>query len=408
MYGLIGKTLGHSFSPQLHQWMWGCDYRLLPMDEAAAEQFFTDRAFDGVNVTIPYKQLALRRCDVVDERAARIGAVNTVVNRDGRLYGYNTDYDGLTALLRRTGIELSGRKVLILGTGGTSHTAHAVAEDLGAGEIVTISRSGENNYGNIARHADAQVILNTTPVGMSPNAGQAAVDVDAFPALEGVADVVYNPLTTYLVHQARRRGVKAACGLAMLVIQAQKAAEYFAGRPIPDSAAEEALRRITAEQANLVLMGMPGCGKSTVGALVAQRLGRPFVDLDEEIVRAAGMSIPEIFAKDGETAFRDLESQVLREVSGHHGIVLSLGGGTAVREENRYFIRQNGPVFYLRRSIDVLSGEGRPLSKSPEAIRTLYDQRRGIYESVADITVDSVEGSAEETAERIVKEWETL
>ena len=408
MYGLIGKTLGHSFSPQLHQWMWGCDYRLLPMDEAAAEQFFTDRAFDGVNVTIPYKQLALRRCDVVDERAARIGAVNTVVNRDGRLYGYNTDYDGLTALLRRTGIELSGRKVLILGTGGTSHTAHAVAEDLGAGEIVTISRSGENNYGNIARHADAQVILNTTPVGMSPNAGQAAVDVDAFPALEGVADVVYNPLTTYLVHQARRRGIKAACGLAILVIQAQKAAEYFAGRPIPDSAAEEALRRITAEQANLVVMGMPGCGKSTVGALVAQRLGRPFVDLDEEIVRAAGMSILEIFAKDGETAFRDLEAQVLREVSGHHGIVLSLGGGTAVREENRYFIRQNGPVFYLRRSIDVLSGEGRPLSKSPEAIRALYDQRRGIYESVADITVDSVEGSAEETAERIVKEWETL
>lgn len=407
MYGLIGKTLGHSFSPQLHQWMWGCDYRLLPMDEAEAEAFFTHRAFDAVNVTIPYKQLALRRCDVVDERAARIGAVNTVVNRNGVLYGYNTDYDGLTACIRRAGICLCGKKVLILGTGGTSHTAHAVAEDLKAGEIVTISRSGPDNYETLSRHADAGVLINTTPVGMSPNAGAAAVDVAAFPHLTGVVDVVYNPLTTYLVYEARRRGIPATCGLSMLVIQAQRAAEHFTGGPIPEQAAEAALRRIQAQQGNIVLMGMPGSGKSTVGAIVAQKTGRPFVDLDEEIVRQAGCSIPELFDREGEAGFRAWESRVLREVSAGHGLVIALGGGTPVAEGNRYFIRQNGTVYYLRRPIEVLSGEGRPLSKSPEAIRALYEARRDIYESMADHTVDCGALSPEAAAEAIAKEWQT-
>ena len=408
MYGLIGKTLGHSFSPQLHRWMWGCEYRLLPMDEAAAEQFFTQRAFDGVNVTIPYKQLALRLCDEVDDRAERIGAVNTVVNRGGRLYGYNTDYDGLSACIRRAGISLLGRKVLILGTGGTSRTAHAVAEDLGAEEIVTISRSGPDNYENIRRHAGAEILINTTPVGMYPAAGAAAVDIGVFPNLQGVVDAVYNPLTTYLVDQARQRGIPATCGLPMLVIQAQRAGEHFSGRRISDASAEAALRRITAEQTNLVLMGMPGSGKSTVGAMLGKRLGRPFVDLDEEVVRTAGKPISEIFDSGGEDAFRNIESQVLRQVSARHGIVLALGGGTAVREENRYFIRQNGRVYYLQRPLESLSGEGRPLSKSPEAIRALYEERRAVYQSMADVSVDCSACGTEEAAAIIAKEWQSL
>ncbi len=405
-FALLGEKLGHSFSPQIHRALAGCDYQLLPTPPEAVADLFRRRDFRGLNVTIPYKQTVMPLCDEIDPRAAAIGAVNTVVNRGGRLTGYNTDIDGLIYLARRTGVDMAGKKVVILGSGGTGRTARAAAGELGAAEIVTVSRGGEDNYETLSRHADAQVLLNTTPVGMYPNCGVSPVSLDAFPHLEGVLDVVYNPLRTALLLEARERGLPCSCGLPMLVAQAWRAEELFTGSAIPAETVEAVLAGLTAQLQNVVLIGMPGCGKSTVGRALARRQGKAFLDLDRLIEERAGKSIPAIFAQEGEEAFRTLESWAVREAGARTGCVISTGGGVVTRAENCAPLRQNGVIIHLTRPLDRLPTAGRPVSQSTD-LQTLWERRRGLYAAFADRTVDNG-GPLEETLDTIEKELSAL
>ena len=405
-YGLLGERLGHSFSPQIHRDLAGYDYQLLPTPPEAVEDLFARRAFQGLNVTIPYKRTVMPLCDEIDPRAAAIGAVNTVVNRNGRLTGYNTDIDGFLYMARRAGVDMAGKKVVILGSGGTSRTARAAAGELGAREIVTVSRRGEDNYQNLSRHADAQVLVNTTPVGMYPNWGQSPVSLESFPALEGVLDVVYNPLRTALLLQAEERGLPRSCGLPMLVAQAKRAAELFTGQNIDDSRAEAVLHGLRAQFTSIVLIGMPGCGKTTVGRTLAGKLGRTFVDLDEEIVRRAGMSIPEIFAREGEAGFRERESALVREFGERTGLVVSTGGGVVTRRENYIPLKQNGLLLHLRRDPAALPTDGRPLSQAT-APEELWRRRAPLYAAFADGEIDN-NGTLAGTLEQIEKEMTKL
>ena len=405
-YGLLGERLGHSFSPQIHRDLAGYDYQLLPTPPEAVEDLFARRAFQGLNVTIPYKRTVMPLCDEIDPRAAAIGAVNTVVNRNGRLTGYNTDIDGFLYMARRAGVDMAGKKVVILGSGGTSRTARAAAGELGAREIITVSRHGEDNYQNLSRHADAQVLVNTTPVGMYPNWGQSPVSLESFPALEGVLDVVYNPLRTALLLQAEERGLPRSCGLPMLVAQAKRAAELFTGQNIDDSRAEAVLHGLRGQLTNIVLIGMPGCGKTTVGRALAGKLGRTFVDLDEEIVRRAGMSIPEIFAREGEAGFRERESALVREFGERTGLVVSTGGGVVTRRENYIPLKQNGLLLHLRRDPAALPTDGRPLSQAT-APEELWRRRAPLYAAFADGEIDN-NGTLAWTLEQIEKEMTKL
>ena len=405
-YGLLGEKLGHSFSPQIHRDLAGYDYQLLPTPPEAVEDLFARRAFQGLNVTIPYKQTVMPLCDEVDPRAAAIGAVNTVVNRNGRLTGYNTDIDGFLYMARRAGVDMAGKKVVILGSGGTSRTARAAAGELGAREIITVSRHGEDNYQNLSRHADAQVLVNTTPVGMYPNWGQSPVSLESFPALEGVLDVVYNPLRTALLLQAEERGLPRSCGLPMLVAQAKRAAELFTGQNIDDSRAEAVLHGLREQLTSIVLIGMPGCGKTTVGRALAGKLGRTFVDLDEEIVRRAGMPIPEIFAREGEAGFRERESALVREFGERTGLVVSTGGGVVTRRENYIPLKQNGLLLHLRRDPAALPTDGRPLSQAT-APEELWRRRAPLYAAFADGEIDN-NGTLAGTLEQIEKEMTKL
>lgn len=405
-YGLLGERLGHSFSPQIHRDLAGYDYQLLPTPPEAVEDIFARRAFQGLNVTIPYKRTVMPLCDEIDPRAAAIGAVNTVVNQNGRLTGYNTDIDGFLYMARRAGVDMAGKKVVILGSGGTSRTARAAAGELGAREIITVSRHGEDNYQNLSRHADAQVLVNTTPVGMYPNWGQSPVSLESFPALEGVLDVVYNPLRTALLLQAEERGLPCSCGLPMLVAQAKRAAELFTGQNIDDSRAEAVLHGLREQLTSIVLIGMPGCGKTTVGRALAEKLGRTFVDLDEEIVRRAGTSIPEIFAREGEAGFRERESALVREFGEHTGLVVSTGGGVVTRRENYIPLKQNGLLLHLRRDPAALPTDGRPLSQAT-APEELWRRRAPLYAAFADGEIDN-NGTLAGTLEQIEKEMTKL
>ena len=404
-YGLLGEKLGHSFSPQIHAALADYDYRLYPTPPEAVEDLFRRRAFKGLNVTIPYKQTVIPLCDEVDAGAAAIGAVNTVVNRDGKLTGYNTDIDGLIYLAKRTRVDMAGKKAVILGSGGTSRTARAAARALGASEVAVISRHGEDNYENLSRHGDAQVLINTTPVGMFPHAGVSPVSLEAFPRLEGVLDVVYNPLRTALVMEAEKRGIPCSCGLPMLVAQAKRAAELFTGAAIPDHRLESVIAALTAQVQNVVLIGMPGCGKSAVGRTLARRLGKPFVDLDHLAADRAGKSIPEMFAQEGEDAFRSLESELVREAGAQTGCVLSTGGGVVTREENYPPLHQNGVIVHIRRDIRLLPTAGRPVSQSTD-LHALWRRREPLYHAFADLTVDNdstIEGAAAEIEKELNK-----
>ena len=395
-YGLIGSKLGHSYSKIIHEMLCGYRYDLCPLPtEEEARAFLTRRAFKAINVTIPYKRLAMESCSYIDPRAKAIGAVNTVVNRNGLLYGYNTDYLGFAYLADAHGVEFAGRTVLILGTGGTHNTTSAVAKDKGAARVLTVSRhpdpeKGELSYAE-AVHSGADIVINTTPAGMYPNVGVCHLDVAGMPGLEAVLDVVYNPDKTELILRAEEAGVPVAVGgLEMLVAQAVYAAEYFLDRKFDDVPAE--IRAITAqlrkEQLNVALIGMPSCGKTTIGRALADRLGKRFVDLDEEIVRAAGRSIPDLFAAEGEDGFRTREAEQTARFAREGRQVLSCGGGVVKRPENLRALRQNGVVLFIDRPLDALTvGGGRPLSTSAEALKTMEAQRRPLYLAAADAVI---------------------
>lgn len=395
-YGLIGSKLGHSYSKIIHEMLCGYRYDLCPLPtEEEARAFLTRRAFKAINVTIPYKRLVMGFCSYIDPRAKAIGAVNTVVNRNGLLYGYNTDYLGFAYLADAHGVEFTGRTVLILGTGGTHNTTSAVAKDKGAARVLTVSRhpdpeKGELSYAE-AVHSGADIVINTTPAGMYPNVGVCHLDVAAMPGLEAVLDVVYNPDKTELILRAEEAGVPVAVGgLEMLVAQAVYAAEYFLDRKFDDAPAE--IRAITAqlrtEQLNVALIGMPSCGKTTIGRALSDRLGKRFVDLDEEIVRAAGRSIPDLFAAEGEDGFRAREAEQTARFAREGRQVLSCGGGVVKRPENLRALRQNGVVLFIDRPLDALTvGGGRPLSTSAEALKTMEAQRRPLYLAAADAVI---------------------
>ena len=393
-YGLIGARLGHSYSKLIHESLGRYTYTLhaLPTEEEA-HAFLRARAFRAINVTIPYKQLVIPYCDVLDPGAEAIGAVNTVVNRDGKLYGYNTDYLGFAELAKRHNVDFAGRVVLILGTGGTHSTVEAVCRNAGAAEILTASRTGRGGaltYAEAMHRRDVEIIVNTTPAGMYPNVGQCLIDPKAFPRLQAVLDVVYNPFKTELVLRAEALGIPAVGGFEMLVAQAVYAAEYFLGEKLDTAGLiESRCLDLKRQLANVTLIGMPGSGKSTIGKLLAERLGKTLVDVDAEVERRTGHNIPDIFAAEGEEAFRRYESEALAAVSKQNGQVIACGGGIVKNPANLHALRQNGPVLWVRRPVDRLAMGGRPLSKGRAALREMEEQRTPLYEAASDAAVEN-------------------
>lgn len=387
-YGCIGKKLTHSFSKEIHSRLADYDYELIELAENEVQPFLQNKAFDAINVTIPYKETVIPHLDYISDIAKRIGAVNTVVNKEGKLYGYNTDYYGMTSLIQRLGVCLKGKKVLVLGTGGTSKTARIVANDLGAKEIITVSRKGPVDYQlAITEHSDANVIINTTPVGMYPDCESQPIDVYAFEKLEAVIDAVYNPLCTNLVLNAKKRGVKAEGGLYMLVMQAVVAVEKFLDTKIEKSVADSVFASVLASKQNVVLTGMPSSGKSTVGRLLKID-GFEFFDTDEEIEKRCKMPIKDLIASKGEEYFRDLESEVIRELSNKPCLVIATGGGAILRKENVHALKRNGKIYYIDADINRLKATSdRPLSDTDEKLKALYNQRIDIYKSTADVIV---------------------
>ena len=398
--GLLGRVLGHSYSPQIHGYLGSYAYDLFEKEPEELADFLKNGDFTGLNVTIPYKKTVLPFLDELSPTAREMGCVNTIVRReDGSLYGHNSDFFGFQSLVRHSGIAVDGRKALVLGSGGASCTAVKALEALGAKPVV-ISRSGENNYQNLWLHKDASIIVNTTPVGMYPGTGAAPLDLGVFPHLEGVLDVIYNPARTRLLLDAEGLGIPNENGLWMLIAQAKESAEYFTGETLRDSVIEAIYRKLRGQMQNLVLIGMPGCGKSTIGAALAEKLNRPLVDADERIVSLAGKSIPEIFAQDGEAVFRAWETKALEETGKQSGLILATGGGCVTREENYSLLHQNGVIVYLKRDISLLPKDGRPLSQK-NSLDAMYQTRRPLYEAYADFTVDN-NGTPEDTVKAIL------
>ncbi len=391
-YGLIGERLSHSFSKEIHARLFDYEYELCEIAPEGLDAFMREKNFKAINVTIPYKSAVMPYLDEIDPVAQKIGAVNTVVNCGGRLYGYNTDFSGLMALITRSGVSLAGKKVLILGSGGTSKTALAVCEQLSAREVYRVSRSegdGVITYSDVYReHLDAEVIINTTPCGMYPHGGESAVEIERFNGLLGCFDAVYNPLCSALVLRARKMGATAEGGLYMLVSQAAFAAEHFTGKAVEKEKIVEIYNDIKKNKQNLVLIGMPASGKSTLGQMVARELSREFIDSDEEIGRKTGKTPAEIIRESGEGAFREIESEVIEKLSARQGIVLATGGGAVLREQNRMALRSNGRVIFLDRPVEQLFlGGDRPLSSSREELSARYSERYGIYCETADVKI---------------------
>lgn len=400
--GLLGEKLGHSYSPQIHSMLADYEYKLFEKSPEELEDFLKSGEFDGLNVTIPYKKSVMPYCAELSPTAAQIGSVNTIVRRsDGSLYGDNTDAFGFENLIVHNGIEVKGKKALVLGTGGASVTAQAVLKNLGASEVVVISRKGEDNYENIAKHADAEIIANTTPVGMYPNNGKAAVDLTQFPKLSGVLDVVYNPARTALLLQAEKLCIPCAGGLYMLVSQAKRSCELFTGKSIPDSEIDRIERVLSHQMQNIVIIGMPGSGKTAVSTMLAERLGRKIFDTDTIVSEKAGMTIPEIFAAQGEAGFRKLETEATAEVGKLSGNIISTGGGVVTVADNYELLHQNGVIVWIERDTNKLASDGRRISLSSD-LNELYAARLPLYERFADIKADN-NGDINDTVNAIME-----
>lgn len=388
-YGCIGKKLPHSFSKIIHEKIGEYSYSLVELSEEEVHEFMKKHDFKAINVTIPYKETVIPYLDEISETAKAIGAVNTIVNKNGKLYGYNTDFYGMTALIERNNISLKNKKVVILGSGGTSKTSFAVAKSMGAKEIIRVSRKGNENSATYeelyANHTDADVIINTTPVGMFPDIFHTPVDIEKFWNLSGVIDAVYNPLSTLLVSSAKEKNIPADCGLYMLVAQAVKAYEFFTEKEADVALTDRIFSEVSAEKKNIVLTGMPSSGKSSIGKIIAKNLHREFVDTDAEIVKFAGMEISEIFSRFGEEKFREIETEIIKNISEKSGVVLATGGGAILKKENISALKMNGKIYFLDRPLeDLIPTDDRPLASSREAIEKRYKERYEIYVSTAD------------------------
>ena len=401
-YGLLGEHLGHSFSPQIHAMLCGYEYKLYEQEREQLPEFLNDCPLDGMNVTIPYKKDVLPHCAWLSDAVKRIGSANTLVRCPDGWHAYNTDYFGFRLMVESTGVSPAGKKCVILGSGGAMLAVRTALEDMGAAEIVVVSRGGENNYDNLHLHADAEIVVNATPVGMYPNVGKAAASLDSFPNCKAAFDIVYNPARTAFIMQAEEKGIVCRSGLYMLVAQAHRAAELFTGAEIPRERIEEILRVLENQTHNIVLVGMPGCGKSSVGKLLAELCGKSFVDADEKLLEIFGMSAGDMINSQGEDYFRQRETQVLSELGKQSGLVIATGGGCVTREENYRHLHQNGEIFWLRRSLDKLPTEGRPLSQRG-SLEAMFEKRAPMYESFADFIIDNDSGSIEDSAKAILE-----
>lgn len=390
-YGLIGESLSHSKSKEIHEILADYTYNLRDIKTNELDGFFKLRKFKGINVTIPYKEISMSYLDEIDELAKEIGAVNTIVNRKGRLIGYNTDYLGFDYSLKFYGIDLKYKKVLILGSGGASKMLQRLVMDKGAKEFVVISRSTENNYETIEKFTDFEVIINATPLGMYPNNMESKVRLAKFNKLEAVIDLIYNPLKTKLILDAEKLNIKTMSGLMMLVAQAFFACELFLNKKLDESIITKIYNKLKFDMENIILIGMPSCGKTSMGKMLAEKLKRDFYDTDKLIEEEEGKTIPEIFEEKDEDYFRNLESKILKDLSKWNGLVIATGGGTPIREGNRYYILQNALVIYLNRNLENLETSGRPLSKNLDDLKKLYEERKEIYEDLAHIKVDVIE-----------------
>lgn len=403
-YGLIGGNLSHSKSKEIHELLADYTYNLRDIKREELDEFFESKKFKGINVTIPYKEASMKYLDDIDNLAKEIGAVNTIVNRDGRLIGYNTDYLGFDYSLKFYGIDLKGKKVLILGSGGASKMLQKLVTDKGAKEFVVISRSSEDNYDSLEKFSDFEVIINATPVGMYPYNMESKIDLNKFKNLDAVIDLIYNPLKTKLLLDGEKLNIKIMSGLMMLVAQAFFACELFLDKKLDESLIIKIYKKLKFDMENIILIGMPSSGKTTMGKMLAEKLNRKFFDIDK-LIEEEGKTIPEIFEEKGEEYFRDLESKVLEDISKENGLVIASGGGTPLREKNRDYIMQNSLVINLNRDLEKLETSGRPLSKNLENLKNLYSERKIIYENLANIKIEVIEDK-EENLNLILKEVE--
>ena len=396
--GLLGRHLSHSYSPRIHAILADYSYELFEKEPEELVSFLRSGDWDGINVTVPYKKDVIPYLDELSPIAMKLGAVNTVIRRNGKLIGHNTDYFGFLTMVRTSGLEISGKKALVLGSGGASNTAVAVLEELGA-KVTVISRTGKNHYGNLHLHRDAALLVNTTPVGMFPHNGKSPVNLEMLPNLEGVLDVIYNPARTQLLLDAEKRGLPAVNGLLMLVAQAKEASEWFTGQAIDDSIIAKIHQKLRQQMENIVLIGMPGCGKSTVGKALAAQLGKKFTDADLITEEIAGMPIPEIFDRFGEDIFRNYETAALSKLGMLSGLVIATGGGCVVRERNYPLLHQNSTIVWLKRNISSLPTDGRPLSQQ-QKLSEMYQIRKPLYEAFADYEINN-DGNLIETINQV-------
>ena len=409
-YGLIGEHLTHSYSCEIHAQIADYEYELHELKPSELGEFLTKREFNAINVTIPYKQDVIPYLDEISETAKRIGAVNTIVNRGGRLYGDNTDFPGMLALAKHIGIDMKGKKVLILGTGGASKTGHALAEYMGAESVYYVSRSGKNGsitYEQaVSEHSDAQVIINATPVGMFPKQDGRPIDISAFPKLEGVLDAIYNPLRTNLVLDAQKKGIPAEGGLYMLSAQAVHAAAVFQDIPLDESLVDKAFKSVKNDKQNIVLIGMPSSGKTTVGKILSEKCGKELADTDEYIVKKIGMPISDFFARFGEAEFRKIEKETVAELAATGGKVIATGGGAVLDPENVRSLKQNGVLVFLDRKVEnLIATDDRPLASRRNALEKLYAERYDIYCAAAEVHIDA-NTTPEAEADAVLKEFE--
>lgn len=398
--GLLGRTLSHSYSPLIHSNFGNYSYVLFEKEPEELEDFLRFGDFQGLNVTMPYKKDVIPYLDQISETAQKLGAVNTIIkSKDGKLVGHNTDYYGFYSMVQKSGLDVRGKKVLVLGSGGAAVTVVTVLRELSA-NVIMVSRTGENNYHNLNQHTDASVIVNATPVGMYPNTGVSSINLMLFPALEGVLDIVYNPARTQLLLDAENMGLITENGLWMLIAQAKESAEWFLNASLPDNDIPRVYQILKSKMENIVLIGMPGCGKSTVGKHLSEIMGKKFVDTDFEIEKTAGISIPEIFVQFGEEGFRKIETEVLKSIGKESGLIIATGGGCVTKEVNYPLLHQNGRIIWLQRDLRLLPTDGRPLSQTASLLN-MYQVREPMYRAFADHIIPN-DATPQKAAEAIL------